>query len=545
MSKLPFSRSSSNAMHAIPPRLDIELMRPGFDFYKAGIAVIVLLVFCLIVLFALWRAAAGTARLENMVAANTTQEIDFMLDRVQQSRTQLLPLAGQPCDSVVHALADRSRYTPYLRAAVLVSNGRLYCSSLLGKVDFPLAVLFPNPLDKPQYRIIKMFLVKPEAPVAMIFIPSGAPGNGTGLLYLIEGAYFQDMLRNASHFGMDALSIGSGDDRLYMDGRVDSQTAPPVDTHLSTHYPLTVAMHASASAVRATQQRVLLTFLPIAVTSSALIGILAVIALAPRRRLLRTVKHGLKRNEFFVHYQPLVSLNNGACIGIEALLRWNHPRLGPIGPGSFIGAVETDALIVPVTQLVLELAYTDLQRHDIPGHIHLAVNLAPRQLRTRQIVADIEGILKKNPQARYPLILEVTERHLIEDSVNSAQTFDALKALGIRVALDDFGTDKNTISQLQSFRFDYIKIDQRFIAELDHDRVDLIKGILAFARHLQIAVIAEGVETERQHQHLCAMGVEYAQGFYYAQAMSAASLKNWLTMREDACHEPRSLCAID
>ena len=534
MPTLPFSRSPSTAPPPSPPTLELEFQHSGFDFYKAGIAIAVLLVFVGIVVFALWRATADTLRLETMVAGTTAQEIDSVLDRVQQGRAQLLPFVGQPCNNAMRALADGKRQTPYLRAIILVNNGQLYCSSTLGKIDFPLSVLFPIPADQPQYRIIKMMLIRPEAPVAMIFIPSGATHSGDGLLYMIDGTYFEDMLRNASHFGMDGLSISSGNDRMYLDGHVDHLGAPVADTHASTRYPMTVAMHASVDAIRTAQQRMLLMFLPIALTTSALLGLLAVIVLAPQRRLLRTVRLGLKRKEFFVHYQPLVSLHDGQCAGIEALLRWNHPRLGPIGPGAFIGTVEADALIVPVTQLVLDLAYADLQQHEIPGHLHLAVNLAPRQLRTEEIVSAIERVLKQNPQAHYPLILEVTERHVIEDPMVSAQTFEALKALGIRVAIDDFGTDKNTIAQLQAFRFDYLKIDQRFVAELDHDRVDLIQGMLAFARHLRIAVIAEGVETERQHRHLCAMGVEYAQGFYYGQAMSAAGLKNWLSLREDA-----------
>jgi len=135
---------------------------------------------------------------------------------------------------------------------------------------------------------------------------------------------------------------------------------------------------------------------------------------------------------------------------------------------------------------------------------------------------------------KHPLILEITERHLIEDHAISVRTFDALKALGISLAIDDFGTENNSIKQLQEFRFDFLKIDQRFVAELDRDRLDIVKGIVAMARQLNLKVIAEGVETERQANHLLELGIDYAQGFYYAHPMSAESLKNWLSARQPA-----------
>jgi c-di-GMP phosphodiesterase len=511
------------------PNLEIDIGR-GIDFYQWAVCGFAIVVFVAFIGLGFWRAELDVTQRETAFGADTAAAIDSILERVETTLPQLTPLVGGDCNTVKGPLVSVTGGVPYLRTATLVNHGRAYCASNIDGIDSALSSWFPRSAPTPQYRIGLSTMVRPGTPIVVAFYPGAQPD--AGVILIVEGLYFLDMLRYAGHFGMDGITIGSGSEMLRMDGTVAAIPEGRKTIASSARYPFNVEIHASPELYRSARQRELLTFAPIGLIVSVLVAILGLTTLAPRRRLLRAVRGGLKRNEFFVHYQPLIALKSGACVGVEALLRWNHPRWGPIGPSSFIGAVESTALIVPVTHVVLSRAFAELARYDIPQHLHIALNLAPRHLLTHQIVTDIEHALASGSARQHPLILEITERHLIKDAAVAAHTFDALKALGVSLAIDDFGTENNTITQLQDFRFDFIKIDQRFVAELDRDRLDIVQGIVAMARQLKMAVIAEGVETPRQAAHLRALGIDYAQGFYYAHPMSAESLKNWLDTRQ-------------
>ena len=518
------------------PDLDIDIGR-GIDFYKWAVCGFALLIFGLFIALGFWRTHLDIAERQTNLSTDTAAAVDAILDRVETPLPQLAALVGRDCDAAHAALVSATGAVPYLRGAMLIRRGRTYCATDTALVDSSLTSWFPQSTATPQYRFKLSTLIRPGFPLLMMFYP-GATAD-SGVILVVEGTYFLDMLRYAQHFGMTGISLSTGHDVLSTDGTVTTVPAglePDARTDIAhgVHHPFNVEMHASAALRGAIRERELLVFVPIGLIVSVLAAVLGLTTLAPRRRLLRTVRMGLKRNEFFVHYQPLIAVRTGECIGIEALLRWNHPRWGRIGPGSFIGVVEATALIVPVTRVVVARAFAEMARHGIPDHLHVALNLAPRHLMTDQIVADIAQAMANGTVRKHPLILEITERHLIEDHAISVRTFDALKALGISLAIDDFGTENNSIKQLQEFRFDFLKIDQRFVAELDRDRLDIVKGIVAMARQLNLKVIAEGVETERQANHLRELGIDYAQGFYYAHPMSAESLKNWLSARQPA-----------
>jgi EAL domain-containing protein (putative c-di-GMP-specific phosphodiesterase class I) len=247
------------------------------------------------------------------------------------------------------------------------------------------------------------------------------------------------------------------------------------------------------------------------------------LAFAPRRLLLAAVRQGLKRNEFHVVYQPIVAVTDRSVVGVEALLRWHHAKWGPISPAVFMEEVESSDMLEKVTRLVLQTALAEMSALTPALPFRIAVNIAPRDLERKGFVAEVVAAARSLPP-NTTLVLELTERFLLSESALTSAAFCALKAEGVRFAIDDFGTEHNNLDLLGRFPFDYIKIDRQFVTQIDTGGVDLIAGIVALARPFGLEVIAEGVETQSQHDVLAAVGVPYAQGFLYHRPATVQSL---------------------
>ena len=229
-------------------------------------------------------------------------------------------------------------------------------------------------------------------------------------------------------------------------------------------------------------------------------------------------------NELIAHYQPIVTLDGGEILGVEALVRWNHPELGLVSPGEFIPVAEESGAILAIGERVLRLACAEgarwnAVRPDRP--LSVSVNLSPRQVASPAIAATVAAVLEETDLDPAALTLEITEGVLVIESEATAQTLVALKALGLRLVLDDFGTGYSSLAYLRRFPIDGLKIDRRFIAAMDTSIEDrtIVEAIIKMAAGLRIEVVAEGVETVEQAQSLLELGCRHAQGFYYARPM--------------------------
>ncbi len=250
-------------------------------------------------------------------------------------------------------------------------------------------------------------------------------------------------------------------------------------------------------------------------------------ALEERRVLLRDLRAALATGGLEVHYQPKLSVHGGRIVGVEALLRWDHPERGPIPPGAFVPLAEECGLIEELGEWVLERACRDMLGH---AGLSLAVNLSPAQFRRRDLVGRIDRILDRTgfPPAR--LELELTESAVFADPARALSTIEALKQRGIRIVMDDFGTGYSSLSQLHRFPFDAVKIDRSFVARLDADdgARAIVRAIVSLGRNLGLEVVAEGVETGTQLQHLRAVGADQAQGYATGRPMPASELATLL-----------------
>jgi diguanylate cyclase (GGDEF)-like protein len=253
-----------------------------------------------------------------------------------------------------------------------------------------------------------------------------------------------------------------------------------------------------------------------------------------RYELSASMPAALERGEFFVEYQPLVRLDDGVTTGVEALVRWRHPRFGVLGPDSFIGMAEETGLIVPLGRWVLHEACRQAAewRRTVGDRAPMmSVNLAVRQMRDRTIVRDVRAILEQTGLPPSGLQLELTESAIMGTGGDPIEALNALAALGPRIAIDDFGTGYSNFAYLRNLPVHSLKLAGSFVAGLRPperpDPVDqeIVAAVIGLAHTLNLSVTAEGVETAEQATRLKELGCDTAQGWYYASPGPAAAVK--------------------
>jgi diguanylate cyclase (GGDEF)-like protein/PAS domain S-box-containing protein len=237
------------------------------------------------------------------------------------------------------------------------------------------------------------------------------------------------------------------------------------------------------------------------------------------------LRHAIPRNEFELHYQPIVNLTTGWVSGVEALLRWVHPALGSVSPDEFISVAEESGLIVPIGQWVLRKACTqfnDWWRAGLPVS-GLAVNISAVELRSKGFVAGVAAVLAETGTDPNRLTLELTESFIMQDSRATTLVLNALRSLGVQLALDDFGTGYSSLSYVRRFPIDVLKIDRSFVSRLscDPDDASIVSAVINMGKSLRMRVVAEGVETHEQVEFLKQNGCVEAQGNYFAEALRA------------------------
>jgi diguanylate cyclase (GGDEF)-like protein len=249
-------------------------------------------------------------------------------------------------------------------------------------------------------------------------------------------------------------------------------------------------------------------------------------AVVNRLDLHGALRRAVREREFRVLYQPGVDLRDGSVVGVEALLRWQHPDRGLVGPGEFLDVLEETDLIVPVGAWVLGEACR--QAAAWPGLV-VSVNLSARQLAAPDLVATVAGALAETGLDPALLQLEVTESILVEGEANLAR-FAALKGLGVRLALDDFGTGYSSLAYLRRYPFDVLKIDKAFVDDVatDDGAAQLVRTIVAMSHGLGLLTVAEGIEHREQVDALLDAGCRYGQGFLFARPVPPASVARLL-----------------
>ena len=241
---------------------------------------------------------------------------------------------------------------------------------------------------------------------------------------------------------------------------------------------------------------------------------------------------GLERSEFIVQYQPQVDVRGFHLVGMEALVRWQHPSLGLLYPNEFVPLAEDNGLIIALGDWVMRTACAQNKSWQDAGltPLTLSVNFSARQFQQPTFITDVARILKDTNLDPRWLELELTESSIMKDPEEAIEKLHELKLMGIKVAIDDFGTGYSSLNYLKRFPIDTLKIDKTFVSDVCKDPHDtaIVRAIINLGHALDLTVIAEGVETKEQLQYLSALGCDVVQGFLFSKALSAATFEELL-----------------
>lgn len=237
------------------------------------------------------------------------------------------------------------------------------------------------------------------------------------------------------------------------------------------------------------------------------------------------LRKALDKQELEVFYQPQMGLENNQLIGMEALLRWNHPEKGMISPGDFIPLAEETGLIESIGEWVLRTACTQNKAWQESGYppVCVSVNMSARQFRSRNVVELVGSILDETGLEGQYLELEITESIIMHDVESTIATFKNLKKMGVKLAIDDFGTGYSSLAYLKLFPIDHLKIDRSFVYNIDNDDNDaaIAASVVVLAHSMNLKVVAEGVETVEQLEILKKQGCDFVQGYFFSKPLSA------------------------
>jgi EAL domain-containing protein (putative c-di-GMP-specific phosphodiesterase class I) len=251
-----------------------------------------------------------------------------------------------------------------------------------------------------------------------------------------------------------------------------------------------------------------------------------------RLELSTDLRSAIETEELFLLYQPIVDLETEVVVGLEALVRWEHPTRGTLGPGVFIELAEQTGLIVPLGRWVLREACRQMAEWDAAGLAtpKMSVNLSARQLGDSQLIEDLTGSLTTHGIAPDRLCIEVTESLLIDETDFTMNRLRDIHAVGVSLAVDDFGTGYSSLSYLRRYPFDRLKIDRAFVQAMGDGAtarerdIEIVRAIIDLASRLEVDVVAEGIETDTEWHLLQSLGCGLGQGFYFSRPVPPAEI---------------------
>lgn len=516
------------------PTSGMIVRMPSWRYFPVALALVLPVVACV---GWTWFHAQAEERAEAATAARIVRvQTEQILARALDILPRVAALTSMPCDEALPDLYRWGTLNPYFRSLILVERDHIYCSSMLGGVDQVTGEFRKWPVDVAPVQWFLSVAGTPLAPDRPALLLGMAAANGRGGVVAIDGRYVQDILNSVASLGEYQLEVTLGQGAPI---RSDSWGKAPVSsqplfqaaTSVAGRADLTVKVMAPPEAVVRAWQQLLMTYLPVALVLGALLAFGAYRLQVNRQSFKEQLRRAMAAGEFHVEYQPVYGKATGRCEGAEALMRWNRPGVGAVRPDIFIAAAEVEDMIVPLTQHLLQLIQRDMRNWATPPDFHIAINFAPQHLSCPELTADVRAFRAGIRPSQ--MVLEITERSLITDNGQARRNIDALRAEGVLVAIDDFGTGHCSLSYLQKFPVDYLKIDKGFVHAIQPGGEDapVLDVIITLSHRLGLAVVAEGVETPEQFAYLTRRGVAFIQGYLFARPMPSSDFVRWYAQK--------------
>ncbi|MEZ2587469.1 cyclic di-GMP phosphodiesterase [Pantoea agglomerans] len=445
---------------------------------------------------------------------------------INSTLSPLLPFTHTACNTINRELTSRAAFAGNLRAILLVKESNAFCSSATGSFNLPLNVIAPlSDISRDiDLQLMPGTPLQPNKPALALWIKNpGSLQSGVFATLNITLAPYQ--LLASGHPEITGMALVAQRSALtsWQSVVIQNKNLPmPLHRQALTGYPLQFVLYGSTLAF-SDYQNILLSGLLLSLLVSGACWLLLSVYQRPGKELIR----GMKRGEFHVEYQPLVTSHDGQPYGMEALLRWTHPTKGPIPPDVFIHYAEAQNLIIPLTRHLFQLVSRDahLLCHTIPRHACLSLNISPLHLADSGFRQDVLRWLDTMPADHFTYVFEITERAMVRDE-NVGELFDWLHQQQIHIAIDDFGTGHSALIYLERYDFDYLKIDRGFVQSIGTDSLTspVLDTVLQLAKKLNLKSVAEGVETGEQAAWLINRGVTHLQGYIFSRPLRPETL---------------------
>lgn len=462
-------------------------------------------------------------------------QLRSILSQGRTAAKALVPHTLARCEQIAPELTRRAAVTPYLRTLNIVEDDHIACSSAFGLQAVPFSTFKDAPAHVPSGEWMMMVGNTPMVPHRPALLMGEPALGGRVVVAIVDDRYLLDLLHAAAPlnvFRQVELRLGGGDTLYEAAVDVSLEDSPLLtdDRMLLAGSLVELKIFGLRSRIDHAWGGLLLRYMPWAVALSIVLAWFVYREQQSRRSRREQLLKAIRANEFHVEYQPFYGVVSGRCEGAEALLRWARPGLGPVHPDEFIGAAEEEQVMVPLTQHLLKLIACDFPLlNTLPG-FHLGINFAPEHLSSASLQVDVCALLEAIGGRQPQMVLEITERSLMRNTAEARKNLVALREAGVQVAIDDFGTGYCSLSYLEKFPFDILKIDRGFVLTIDTEEprsAVVLDAIIDLAHRLGASLVAEGVETGAQLDYLRKRNVSLVQGYLYAKPMTAEAFGTW------------------
>ncbi|RQM44779.1 EAL domain-containing protein [Paraburkholderia bannensis] len=490
--------------------------------------------------------AVRIGRSEAALASNfVVNQVMAIVEQARDAARSVAPHAGAPCETLSRELSLAAATQPYVRTLNILDSDHVACSSATGNQSIAVETFLNGNVRTPRGDWL---MIVPGTPLVAnrpaLLVAVRAIG-GRNVVAAVDSQYLLDLLHAAAphnEFRQATLRVGTGPAlheipaggdpaRDEAGGDSPMESAPLLADVRRTldGSVIELRLQGLPERLNATWRVLLFRYLPWTALLAALLVWLVYRVQQSRRSRREQLLRAIRAGEFHVEYQPLFGVASGRCEGAEALLRWVRPGIGTVRPDEFIQAAEEEHVIVPLTQHLLTLIAQDVMKWaTLPG-FHLGINFAPEHLSSEALLPDVRNFTRSIGGRGIEVVLEITERSLVRNTDVAQRNLVALRRDGVRVAIDDFGTGFCSLSYLEKFPFDILKIDRGFVLTIDAQERSavVLDSIIGLAHSLDAKLVAEGVASQAQFDYLCARGTNWIQGFFYAKPMPADDFGRW------------------